>query len=167
MFHFHLEGPSEVVSERGSAGGLEDNSDYQYLVIEGCSSLSETDCRFMIGGFGQDDWRFDIEYDMSSFLEGLPELLAALDSGRSVTLDLYPQGVERALTFTPQGDAVSIECTSRTSWAPDPRVERHSLAGLLEMARKLAIDFSEAVSAAAPEIGRLEPFTSWKAGRFQ
>ncbi|MFD7428352.1 hypothetical protein ACFV6Z_15030 [Streptomyces sp. NPDC059818] len=166
MFHFQFEGPSGGVSGRGSEGGLEDNDDYQYLVIEGCSSLSETDCRFAIGGFGQDDWKFDIEYDMSSFLEGLPELLAALESGRVVAIDLYPQGVERVLTFTPQGDVVSVECTSRTSWTPDPRMECHDLAELLRMARKLATDFSKAVSAAAPEIGRLEPFTSWKAGQF-
>lgn len=166
MFHFQFAGPSDVISGRGLEEGLEDSNDYQYLVIEGCASLSGTDCRFVIGGFGQDDWRYDIEYDMSSFLEGLPELLAALDSGRAVTMDLYPQGVERGLTFTPQGDGVSVECTSRTSWTPDPRSEYHDLAELLRMTRKLAKDFSEAVSAAAPEIGRLEPFTSWKAGRF-
>ena len=77
-----------------------------------CHVLSETDASFRIGGFGSDGWGFDIRYDMSAFVEELPCLIDALRSGRETEIDLYPQGVERTLTFSPAGERVLITCVS-------------------------------------------------------
>ncbi|MGO4759013.1 hypothetical protein AB4212_62140, partial [Streptomyces sp. 2MCAF27] len=88
MFHFHLEMPSSKYVGSGSVDELESIEDYQYLVVEGCDQLNETDCRFQIGGFGSVDWGFDVGYDMSALVEELPELIAGLGAGRMVSVDL-------------------------------------------------------------------------------
>lgn len=164
MFHFRLEMPSAEYADSGSVEELESVDDYQYLVIEGCGQLDETDCRFHIGGFGREDWGFDLGYDTSSLVEELPELLAGLGAGKTVSVDLYSQGVERTLTFAPRDDQVDITCVSRTSWIPDPETETLGRGELMEMLHGLAVDFSRALDLVVPEIGRLEPFASWKTG---
>lgn len=125
-FHFSFTGPSPEAVVRVRAvprGHLEDEKDYCILALVACGVLDGTDAAFRIGGFGRDDWAFDVGYDMSAFVEALPHLINALRSGREVELDLYSQGVERTLTFSPDGDRVPIRCVSRTSWVPQPEVE--------------------------------------------
>ncbi|MGO4748878.1 hypothetical protein AB4212_09665, partial [Streptomyces sp. 2MCAF27] len=81
-----------------------------------------------------------------------------------VSVDLYPQGVERTLTFAPRGDQVDITCVSRTDWTPNPQMETVGSGELMDMLRGLAVDFSQALDTVVPEIGGLEPFASWKTG---
>ncbi|MBL1098091.1 hypothetical protein [Streptomyces coffeae] len=76
MFHCRLEMPSPAYADSGSTPVWENvGHTYDCLVMEGCRQLEDTDCRFVIGGFGQQCWRFDVGYDMSSLVEQLPELL--------------------------------------------------------------------------------------------
>jgi hypothetical protein len=166
-FRFSFTGPSPAAVERARAvpmEPLEDLGDYCYLVIRACGVLAETDACFRIGGFGRDDWAFDTGYDMSAFVEELPRLIEALRSGREMELDLYPQGVERTLRFSPVGDQVRITCVSRTSWAPQPDVEVCSVDGLVAMCVRLAHDFAAALPATAPFAARLAPFDRWLRG---
>jgi hypothetical protein len=94
------------------------------LVIELCEVLAEADgARFTLGGFGREPWPVSVDYDMSVFLEQLPDLLENLDSGDVFRLDMYAQGTEAMLEFLPGGegdDQVTITCSSRTAWIPDP-----------------------------------------------
>lgn len=167
MFHFHLEVPHITDETEREPVEIEDADDYQYLAIEACSALSEVGCTFVIGGFGKNNWIFDAEYDMSTFVEGLPDLISDLPKGRLVVVDLYSQGVERTLTFHPRGQFVDVACVSRTTWKPMPEVETLSLDDLLMMIRRLAVDFATALTRAAPEIAALEPFPSWRAEVFE
>ncbi|MFJ6566344.1 hypothetical protein ACIQNU_02910 [Streptomyces sp. NPDC091292] len=140
---------------------LEDGDEYWLLVMSVCDLLEQTDCRFRIGGFGDDAWVFDIRYDTSVLLEHLPELLDHLGRGEPFEVDLASQGVERTLTFSPAGTDIEIACASRTSWVPDPAVE--SLPGdrLLTMLTDLAHAFAESAEAVAPEVARLPPWCGW------
>ena len=38
---------------------------FSFEVMYACGLLAGTDRAFRIGGFGQDDWGFDVGYDMS------------------------------------------------------------------------------------------------------
>ncbi|MDA0184524.1 hypothetical protein OJ997_29750 [Solirubrobacter phytolaccae] len=60
----------------------------------------------LISGFGRPRWGVDVGYDMSAFVERLPELLTGLSESRFAEIDLYPQGVECVLGFFPVGEDV-------------------------------------------------------------
>ena len=126
-FGFRLARPTSTrLSDEGleERGHLEDGSSYDYLAMRGCADLADTDASFLIGGFGGEDWKFDISYDLSALMESLPELIAAVRLHQQFELDLYPQGVERMLTFRfPEGQTVEVDCHSRTAWTPNPATE--------------------------------------------
>ncbi len=90
--------------------------------MEVCEFLGDTGYAFRISGFGQAEWPVDVWYDLSTLVEQLPDALAALRRGEPAEIDLYGQGVERTLIFEPAGDVVSITCSSRTRWQPEPAV---------------------------------------------
>lgn len=128
-------------------GPAEPGAPYETVVIEACSMLAEAGgASFHIGGFGDESWHLDVAYDLSAFVEQLPELLAGVREGREVEIDLYPQGVERTLTFRPAGGAVTIHCHSRTDWVPDPTVETIGRAELATMLADLAEAFTTSVA---------------------
>jgi hypothetical protein len=166
-FRFSFAGPSPATVQHARAvprDPLEDSEDYWYLAMSACNVLAETDASFRIGGFGSADWAFDIGYDMSAFVEELPCLIDALRSGTKTEIDLYPQGVERTLTFNPAGEQVLITCVSRTFWVPRPDVEVCDADELLAMAVRLAHDLATAVNAVAPHMSGLTPFDRWLRG---
>src|SRR4051794_14258383 len=110
MFNVSLDLPS------GSPALVESedlNEDFQSLVMDACQILARTDCRFHMGGFGQDDWNLNVSYDMSAVVEQLPDVLTALRSGADVELDIYTPGVERTIAFTSSGENVDALCQSR------------------------------------------------------
>lgn len=148
----------------GSLGAPDDLGDYQVSVMNACELLADTGLRFAVSGFGLDDWRLDIQYDLSVFMEELPEMLRAATRGEQYEFYFYSQGVERNLIYSPAGDIVQIRCVSITSWVPDPDVEVIPLASLIEMIREMAIEFSRALRAAGGPISEAEPFRSWAAG---
>jgi hypothetical protein len=163
-FTCSLECPSE-----GSIGDLPVPSskdlDYESLVMEACSLLSETDCRFFMGGFGDDDWGLSVAYDLSVVIEQLPQLLTGLREGEEVELDLYSQGIERTLVFLPETSVVTIRCLSRTTWTPNPENEASSLTELESMFVRLAHDFAMSLELLAPGIASAPPFPNWRMGR--
>ncbi|MEU3771978.1 hypothetical protein AB0F11_01940 [Streptomyces sp. NPDC032472] len=140
---------------------VELSEDYESLAMDACQLLSETDARFVVSGFGQEEWPVNISYDLSSAIEQLPEAIDSLQSGRSAEVDLYGQGVERRLIFVPAGDTTEIRCVSGTAWRPDPDVEVLSRAAALELLTGLAGDFGAALRQAAPELAMRTPFAKW------
>jgi hypothetical protein len=107
----------------------------------------------------------DVGYDMSSFIEQLPQLLTGLRTGQETKVDLYPQGLERILTFRPSGERVMIQCLSRTDWIPDPEVESIAATELIAMLSRLAHDFATGLRAIDSELSHVEPFVHWLNGR--
>ncbi|TDU05341.1 hypothetical protein EDD99_3850 [Streptomyces sp. 846.5] len=71
--------------------------------MRGCADLASADASSLIGGFGRNDWEFDISYDLSALMESLPDLIAAVRHQQQFELDLYPQGVERTLNLPVPG----------------------------------------------------------------
>ncbi|WP_431679369.1 hypothetical protein [Kitasatospora sp. KL5] len=168
-FHFSLTRPTadrlpgEHLEEREP---LEDVEDYAYLVVRGCADLAETDASFRIGGFGRDDWAFDVSYDASAFLESLQGLLHAVQQRSAFEIDLYPQGVERSLVFRFQDDTVLVDCTSRTTWIPSPSTEVCPHRDLMSMCTALAQDFASSLHAVDSDVATLTPFSAWLRGDF-
>ncbi|MEU6478809.1 hypothetical protein ABZ858_18320 [Streptomyces sp. NPDC047017] len=144
---------------------LEPGDDYETLVMEACSALSDAGGgRFHIDGFGSDEWPLDVAYDLSAFMEQLPSLLAGVRDRREVEVDLYSQGIERTLTFRPSGDLVTIHCDSRTNWVPNPERESIARSELVAMLSKLAEDFARGLKAINSELSEVAPFERWLEG---
>lgn len=163
-FRFGMEAPKR----RGRPGSVtratldpDVRGHFEALVMEASQELEDAGYRFKISGFGLEDWKFDVSYDMSAFVEQLPKLFTGVDNSTIVEVDLYTQGVERTLVFRPVGDDVEIECISRTSWKPDPAVETVPINELEKMSRNLGRDFSSALQEIESEIAQYKPFKDW------
>jgi hypothetical protein len=82
----------------------EEPESYFASVRRACEELStRTTCRFILGGFGKADWEPDVGYDLSTFIEELPDLATAVRAAEEFELNLYGQGVEQVLNFSPNG----------------------------------------------------------------
>ncbi|MBW8086572.1 hypothetical protein IGW14_00540 [Streptomyces hygroscopicus subsp. hygroscopicus] len=148
-----------------ASASLEPGDDYESLVMEACSALSDAGGgRFHIGGFGSDEWPVDVGYDLSAFMEQLPSLLAGVRDRREVEVDLYSQGIERTLAFRPSGDLVTIHCDSRTNWVPNPERESIAQSELVAMLSKLAEDFARGLKVINSELSEVAPFERWMEG---
>ncbi|MFG2815233.1 hypothetical protein [Streptomyces sp. NPDC048410] len=155
--------PSDVAAT--ASVSLEQGEDYETLVMEACSVLSDAGgSEFRIGGFGSDEWPVDVAYDLSAFMEQFPSLLGGVRECREVEVDLYSQGIERTLTFRPSGDLVMIHCESRTSWVPNPERESIAQSELVAMLSKLAQDFAGGLKAIISELSEVAPFEHWLEG---
>jgi hypothetical protein len=141
----------------------EPDEEYETLVMEACEVLAEAgDGNFHMGGFGTPEWPVDVAYDLSTFMEQLPDLLAGVRACREVEVDLYSQGLERTLTFRPEAGGVIIHCASRTQWVPDPECERLSQGELLAMLTALAADFADGLVAVRSGLAGAAPFREWR-----
>ncbi|MEI8411514.1 MULTISPECIES: hypothetical protein [unclassified Kribbella] len=148
-----------------ASAGLEPGDDFETLVMEACSALSDAGgSTFHIGGFGSEEWPLDVAYDLSAFMEQFPPLLAGVRERREVEVDLYSQGIERTLIFRPIGDLVMIHCESRTNWVPRPERETITQSELVAMLSKLAEDFAGGLKMINSELSKVAPFKRWLEG---
>jgi hypothetical protein len=150
--------PSEQLS---SVRDFEIADDYESLVMDFCQLLSETDCRFVVSGFGQEEWPVNVSYDLSSVIEQLPAAITNVQRGLDAEIDLYGQGIERRLDFTVSGNRVEIRCTSGTQWSPDPDVHVLSDEEAMTLLTGLAHEFGVAVQRAVPDLAAKTPFAKW------
>lgn len=113
--------PSGSIAPPLASEPLEDDHDYDYLVMQACRILSDAGCRFHIAGFGSADWGFDVSYDMATFIEQVPDLIAGLESNGVGEVDSIRKG-SSGLSF-------SGEWGSRMNCAvnPGPRGVRHRI----------------------------------------
>ncbi|WP_433656567.1 hypothetical protein ACQPW1_35335 [Nocardia sp. CA-128927] len=126
---------------------------YREIVMTGCYAMEEAGIGvFQIGGFGQEEWPHDVGYELSAFMEQLPALMVSLSENRTGKVDMYPQGLERTLTFRPTGEHVEIRCASRTDWVPHPEFEAMTRNELDSMLTELAQNFFIGLKAASPEL---------------
>ncbi|GLW69439.1 hypothetical protein Kpho02_17380 [Kitasatospora phosalacinea] len=165
-FHVRLRPPTVPAPPEGLDPCDEGPYDHAVLTMIGCSDLAATDAAAEAGGFGA-AWPFDVPYDLSAFLEDLDRLLTAFHDRTPYALDLYPQGVERTLTFTfPDRDLVAVHCASRTDWVPSPATEHHPYGRLHSQLTTLARTFATALETAGSRTAAHPPFPAWRAGRF-
>ncbi|WP_159046224.1 hypothetical protein [Streptomyces sp. MMG1121] len=140
---------------------LDLSEDYESLVMDACDLLGETDCRFHVAGFGQDPWPVNVSYDLSSVIEQLPRARASLRRRDRAQIDFYGQGIERVITFAPAGDRITLTCTSRTGWIPDPATETARRSDIEHMLATLARDFRRAFDRACADVAAREHLASW------
>lgn len=159
-----LDQPSSPSLTSGVSIPPEVEDDYESLVMAACGLLGDTDCRFHIQGFGSLEWPVDVTYDLSAFMEQLPDLLARIRLRSRAELDMYSQGIERTLEFIPKGELVEIHCLSRTNWAPNPSIEIMERKALEEMLSGLAVDFAISLATIGSPIAQAQPFSSWVLG---
>ena len=89
--------------------------------------------------------------------------LSEYQGGRG--LDLYPEGVERTLTFRfPGDDTVEVDCASRTTWVPNPSTETSSCTQLLALCHALQEDLAASLQAIGSDVAPLPPFSTWQPG---
>src|SRR5688572_15261168 len=110
-------------SSAGSDVVSDDLDNYEVTVMNACEILADTGLRFLFRGFGREDWKLDVRYDLSVFMEQLPEMLSAVTRAERYEFYFYSQGVEQNFVFSPIGEKVEIRCASGTSWVPDPELE--------------------------------------------
>ncbi|MFB7944112.1 hypothetical protein ACFC6L_04265 [Kitasatospora phosalacinea] len=165
-FHVRLRPPTAPAPPEALDPFDEPPYDYPTLTMIGCSDLAATDAAAEAGGFGA-PWHFDVPYDLSAFLEDLDRLLAAFHDRSRHVLDLYPQGLERTLTFTfPAPGLVAVHCASRTDWVPSPATEHHPYDQLHSRLTALARTFATALATAGSRAADRPPFPAWRAGQF-
>ncbi|WP_439377568.1 hypothetical protein [Amycolatopsis lexingtonensis] len=160
MFHFALTLAQDLHVEF-SEPELE-IGEFESEVMGICAALADTSSRFDIGGFGTDDWDLDIRYDMSTFIEQLPDVYGAIAKYGSAELDLYSPGVERTLFFGVNSEKVAVRCASRTDWRPCPEIEEISRDELLASFRALSRQFGIAASKLFPEVNFSRPLADWQ-----
>lgn len=120
--------------------------------------------QFVVSGFGDDAWPFDVHTELCLFLEQLPQLLNDIQAGKLGELDFYEQGVERVITFTPNGSDYQLTCQSLTDWQPDPAAVTLDRVALENMLTKARLDFIGIVRAVAPELLAHPWMKLWTAG---
>lgn len=136
---------------------------YDSLIMEACTVLEESGgCLFHLDGFGQENRWTDIGYDGSAFMEELPRLRKAIEERREHEVMLYPQGIERTLTFRPSGEQVVVHCQSWNNWwTPVPETEELSRQELLTMLDDLAADIATGLQAIGSELVERQPIKGW------
>jgi hypothetical protein len=121
--------------------------------------------RFVVRAFDDREWPVDVKTDLSVFVEQLPKLLEFLASETrgSCLVDFYEQGIERALEFRQDGEAVVVTCSSRTRWRPQN--DRIVLDGrsLVRMLGNLLSTFLDAGQKACSEGAAQPAFVNWRA----
>jgi hypothetical protein len=97
-------------------------------------------------------------------MESLPSFLEKFRSEGKGEIDLYPQGVERQLTFSRDGELVKIECLSATDRTSNLGLETCDRITLDLMFTDLAMNFARGLKDISSPIGDLSPFVEWRAG---
>ncbi|QKW20857.1 hypothetical protein HUT16_18920 [Kitasatospora sp. NA04385] len=140
--------------------------DLQVFAIEVCEPLDDAGVRFSAGGFGEEHWRVDVQFDLSSIIPQLPDFLEGLRNGAESELDFCEQGTQRVVTAHPTGESVTLSCRPYfTAWKPDPEVEKADRTDFTAMVEKFTADLGNAIAAVLPELAELEPVISWRALR--
>jgi len=137
---------------------------YFEKIVKACGLLERVEAsEFRMSGFGK-DWKLNVGYDMSAFVEGLPELSDGLSERTYAEVELYPQGVEKVLGFEPVGKQVHIRCRSMWSaWTPADPVEVIASTELIGMILRLQHDFARGLQMIDPLLAEIDPFDLWRA----
>lgn len=127
-----------------------------------CEAIQQVGAaEFIVSGFGEDRWPVDVHTDLLTILEQLPEAVAALSENRQFLVDFYEQGMERTLTFSPQGDTWRVNCTSRTSWRPNPEECEVPHNRLVKLLHELVCEFGAIARSVCPQLVSHEWYATW------
>lgn len=140
-----------------------DEDDVRSILIDVCCAIGNQG-EFVVSGFGQTRWPLDVQTDLPIFLEQLPFALHAINKGMAAEIDFYEQGAERSIALLPEKDWYIAKCSSRTSWQPNPvmeKINRKELEKMLQMARER---FICTLTIMAPELVQHQWIQQWLKG---
>lgn len=134
------------------------------ILTDLCEQLSKVDgVRFLISGFGQDDWNASVNRELCLLLEQLPAVAQEIVSGSTeFTIEFVEQGFWRTLSFSGAGDELAVSCASGDPWTPDPEVVGISRRDLADMLSVLVERFYGAANVACPELVAHPWFSEWR-----
>ncbi|KYN78017.1 hypothetical protein A0J52_01665 [Clostridium sporogenes] len=94
------------------------------VIFDICDIFEQTkQIKFLVSGFGQDEWPVNCRFDLPGIIEELPEIINKISQEEyNFKLNFYEQGVERELIFQESGQNISLTCLSRTNWIPTPNM---------------------------------------------
>jgi hypothetical protein len=129
-----------------------------------CEVLARADnVRFVIGGFGQDNWGARVDRELCMLLEQLPGVAGSLArDDPAFALEFLEQGFWRTLSFETDQAHFVVSCTSGDAWRPSPEQVRVSRSNLTSMLALLVETFCDAASIACPELVEHPWFTEWR-----
>jgi hypothetical protein len=139
--------------------------DIRSILMDVCQSV-ERRGKFQISGFGQDVWPVNIGTDLAIFMEQLPIVIRSIASNLPAEIDLYEQGVERTISFSPTANNTYLaSCTSHTNWQPNPEIEQVDRDSLQQMLLTVRNEFMRLIREIAPGLDQHPWVKSWHEGR--
>ncbi len=144
--------------------GYSEELDNELTVLSDvCDALHEINAvAFNVAGFGQDVWPVDVRTDLLTILDQIPDALSAMRCNEQFTLDFFEQGIERKLTFIILNDQrLTVRCTSRTEWVPDPVSYEMPKSEMQFMKSQLARQFLRLSRQVCPKLVRHPYFFEW------
>ncbi|MEM9966045.1 MAG: hypothetical protein AAGC58_11935 [Asticcacaulis sp.] len=137
--------------------------DYRSLLVYICDAL-DGHIEFRVSGFGEADWPVTVSTDLPVFLEEVPNALMRAKRGDSFEIDFYEQGIQRKLTFQPQGSMFLIACYSGTEWVPCPdtlEIDQNYTSMMIEHSLMCFLEILKKVS---PEVFHHPWLVAWRCG---
>lgn len=128
-----------------------DEDDVRSILSDICRAM-ESQCEFIVSGFGQDRWPLDVGTDFLIFLEQFPDILRAVRQGLPGEIDFYEQGVERVINFLPGDGFYDLLCVSRTTWVPSKNIESVDCKNLEAMLKGIHDDFLRISRLTSPDL---------------
>ena len=103
----------------------------------------------------------DVATDLPVLLEQLPDAIQRARRNEEFELDLYEQGVERRLIFSPVDGDYAVACESMSGWIPSVGAERVDKRVLLQMLTSVRDGFVEATRTSLPNLAVDPWFRRW------
>lgn len=101
-----------------------DIDDETSVILDICDIFYESKIvKFIVSGFGEEEWPVDCKYDLPGIIEVIPGILRNMEKGNyNFILDFFEQGIERKVIFNECDGVVIASCLSRTKWKAIPSV---------------------------------------------
>ncbi len=147
MFDMYLikNGDAKEVTENFSDVIYDSELDNQNSVIlDICEIFEEVgNIKFVVSGFGEDEWKLSCYMDLPCIIEDLPFILKKIKAkDYNFDLDFYEQGVSRKITFVDSGEYVTLKASSWIDWEPNPSETTMNKADIDKMIINLHTDFA-------------------------
>lgn len=108
------------LEERSYDSELDDETS---VIFDICDVFEKAGIKFVVSGFGQNEWPVSCRFDLPEIIEVLPEIINKIKLEEyNFKLNFDEQGIEREIIFNEGINSIRLTCFSRTNWSPVPRV---------------------------------------------
>lgn len=100
---------------------ISDIDDETSVIYDICNIFDEAGIKFIVSGFGENNWPVDCVFDLPEIIQDLPRILIKINQGNyNFKLNFDEQGIERKIIFEENENRLVLKCISRTNWQPNP-----------------------------------------------